>query len=121
MKFFEFKGPSDVIHDHMILSGCTVNNNAMEIKCLPDIADDDDLKSICIDLFASTDTLQLSNSSKVTSLHVSPPKERQRNGRKTTFSLYIRIWCIVAQKNTNFEQYAIQIFPKHLVSEKDFL
>ena len=64
MKIFEFKGPSDVIHDHMILSGCTINNNIMKIRCLSDIADDNNLKSLCIDLVASTDNLQLSKSSK---------------------------------------------------------
>jgi hypothetical protein len=64
MEFFEFKGSSDVIHDHVILSECTINNNIMKIRCLSDIADNNNSKSLYIDIVASTDYLQLSKFSK---------------------------------------------------------
>jgi hypothetical protein len=88
MKFIEIKGPSDVIHDHMILSGCTINNNIMKTRYLSDIADDNNLKSLCIDLVARTDNLQLPKSSKSHKFARKFVKEAPKKWPQNNFSPY---------------------------------
>jgi hypothetical protein len=88
MEILNSKVQSDVIHDHMILSGCSINNNTMSIRCLQDIADDTNLKSLCIDLFAVLTIFNFQILQKVTSLRVSPVKERQKKWPQNDFSPY---------------------------------